>query len=89
MALNISDMKVAGTSVINSADVAGYGMVFARNGAIRTSLLPVTAEDLQLSAGQSINLLIPGGRNKAYTLDGSFNETDLTLLGGPSIAHFN
>jgi len=75
MALTISDMTVGGTSVINSETVAGYGMVFAKNGAIRSALLPVTAEDLQLSAGQSINLLIPGGRNKAYTLDGSFETT--------------
>ena len=35
----------------------------------------MTAEDLQLSAGQSINLLIPGGQNKAYTLVGQFNGT--------------
>ena len=75
MAMTISGMTADGTSVINSETVAGYGMVFAKNGAIRSALLPVTAEDLQLSAGQSINLLIPGGRNKAYTLDGSFETT--------------
>ena len=74
-ALTISSMTVDGISVINSNTVAGYGMVFAKNGAIRSALLPVTAEDLQLSAGQSINLLIPGGQNKAYTLDGSFETT--------------
>ena len=75
MALSINAMTVDGISVINSTTVAGYGMVFAKNGAIRSALLPVTAEDLQLSAGQSINLLIPGGQNKAYTLDGSFETT--------------
>lgn len=72
MALTISDMKVDETSVINTNMAAGYGMVFAKNGAIRTALLPITAEDLALAPGQSINLLIPGGRDKDYTLDGSF-----------------
>ncbi|MBR1629432.1 MAG: right-handed parallel beta-helix repeat-containing protein, partial [Lachnospiraceae bacterium] len=70
--LHISDLKILGRSAINSAAQAGYGMVFARNGSIRTSLLPVTAEDLQLGAGSSINLLFPGGQNTDYTLDGSF-----------------
>ena len=75
MALTITDMKVNDTSVVNSDTVAGYSMVFARNGAIRTSLLPVAALDLNLAAGDSINLLIPGGRNKTYTLVGQFNGT--------------
>ena len=73
MALSISGMTVDSISVINSNTTAGYGMVFAKNGAIRTSLLPVTAEDLILTPGQSINLLIPGGQGKSYTLDGSFD----------------
>ena len=75
MALSISGMSVDGTSVINSNTEAGYGMVFAKNGAIRSALLPVTTEDLTLSAGQSINLLIPGGQNMSYTLDGRFEPT--------------
>ncbi len=74
-ALTISSMTVDGISVINSNTVAGYGMVFAKNGAIRTALLPITADDLKLAAGQSVNLLIPGGQNMAYTLDGSFETT--------------
>lgn len=72
MILNISDMKVDDTSVINSTTVAGYGMTFAKNGAIRPGLLPVTAEDMVLGVGQSITLLIPGGRDKSYTIDGKF-----------------
>ena len=71
--LKISNMQIGGLPVVNSSTEAGYGMVFAKNGAIRSALLPVTAEDLMLAPGQSINLLIPGGRNKAYTLDGSFD----------------
>ena len=72
--LNISSLKVNDNPVINTADVAGYGMVFAKNGAIRSELLPVKAEDLQLDARHSVTLLIPGGRNMAYTLDGGFAE---------------
>ena len=80
MPLSISDMKVNNTSVINSSTVAGYGMVFAKNGAIRKALLPITEDDLKLEAGSSINLLIPGGRNMDYTLDGSFTtDTSVTV----------
>lgn len=75
MPLTIISMKVDDVSVINSNTIAGYGMVFAKNGAIRTALLPVTESDLTLAAGQSVSLLIPGGRNKSYTLDGEFETT--------------
>lgn len=72
MTLTINSMTVGGYSVIDSADVAGYGMVFAKNDKIRTALLPVTAADLTLEARQSINLLIPGGRNMDYLINGEF-----------------
>ncbi len=79
MPLNVSDVKMtvndSDISVINSSTSTGYGMVFAKNGAIRTALLPITASDLTLAAGQSVSLLIPGGQNMAYTLDGSFETT--------------
>ena len=75
MTLNISEMKVHDTSVINSSTEAGYGMVFAKNGAIRSALLPITAADLTLTEGQSVSLLIPGGQNMTYTLDGKFVPT--------------
>ena len=77
--LTVSDLKMtvngSPISVINSGTSTGYGMVFAKNGAIRTALLPITASDLTLAAGQSVSLLIPGGQNMAYTLDGSFETT--------------
>ena len=76
MGLTISDMTVYDQPVINNSTVAGYGMVFAKNGAIGSALLPVTAEDLQLDAGDSINLLIPGGQGMTYTLDGRFTATE-------------
>lgn len=76
MALKISDMKVNGTSVINSDTVAGYGMVFAKNGAIRSALLPVSESDLSLAANQAVTLLIPGGRNMNFSLEGSFTTSE-------------
>ena len=80
LTLTISGMTVNGTSVINTNTVAGYGMVFAKNGAIRSALLPVEAEDLTLIPGASINLLIPGGRNMNYTLDGAFGTSAETTV---------
>ncbi len=82
MALTISDI-VLGTgenakSVVNTATVAGYGMVFAKNGAIRSALLPVKAGDLVLAAGNSVTLLIPGGRNTNYTLTGTFTTDEVS-----------
>jgi len=77
--LNITDLQMtvngSDLSVINSSTSAGYGMVFAKNGAIRTALLPITAADLALTAGQSVSLLIPGGQNMGYKLDGEFETT--------------
>ncbi len=76
MKLTVGAMTVGGMTVINSSSEAGYGMVFAKNGAIRSALLPVEASDLILEAGKSVNLLLPGGRNMSYTLDGAFERTD-------------
>ena len=82
MALNVTGMTVNGASVINVVPeasvegVAGYGTVFAKNGAIRTALLPVTAEDLQLDEGQSVTLLIPGGWGMGYTVNGRFSVSE-------------
>ena len=73
--LKVDVMTVMGQSVINN-----YGLVFAKNGAIQTALLPVTEEDLTLSAGESINILVPGGRNQTYTLKGTFTDKDGTAL---------
>lgn len=72
MALTVSDLTVGGRSVINTASQAGYGMVFAKNGAIRSALLPVESTDLVLEVGKSVNILIPGGRDMTYSFSGSF-----------------
>lgn len=72
MTLTVSSLTVGNKSVVNTSSVAGYGMVFAKNGAIRSTLLPVKSEDLVLETGKSINLLIPGGQNMAYSVQGRF-----------------
>ncbi len=80
--LNVAAMTVNGRPVISSPGSVGYGFVFARNGAIRRALVPVKAEDLVLPPQSSLNLLIPGGRNMAYALTGSFpgaGETSIRL----------
>ena len=82
--LTISDLKLtvngSDVSVVNNTEAeppsAGYGMIFAKNGAIRTALLPIKASDLKLAAGQSLSLLIPGGQNMSYKLDGKFAVTE-------------
>ena len=74
-ALTVSALSVLGQSVINSASSAGYGYVFAVNGAIQSKLYPITASDLTLAAGRSVKLLFPGGKNAAYSLTGSFDGT--------------
>lgn len=73
--LTINQMTVTfGTAqnVINNSEQAGYGYVFAQNGAVRSDLQPVTAADMTLEPGKSIRILLPGGRNVNYSLNGSF-----------------
>ncbi|MBQ7614285.1 MAG: hypothetical protein IJU77_04515 [Butyrivibrio sp.] len=77
MRLTITELKLtvgAGVerSVINTATAAGYGMLYAKNGALRSALLPVESADLILNSDKSVNLLIPGGKGLDYTLSGSF-----------------
>ena len=66
----------ADRSLLNSADVTGFGLVFARDGAIQEELLPVQTDEngkLLLDAnGGSVSILIPGGRNCTWKLNGAF-----------------
>ncbi len=71
-ALDIRTLTVGGQSVINTDSVAGYGTVFAKNGSIRTALLPATESDLKLAKSASIIMLVPGGQSMAYSLGGTF-----------------
>lgn len=70
--MDISALTVLGQSVINSSTTAGYGYVFAKDGVIQNELRPVTIADLTLQPGKNIKLLLPGGKNAAWTLSGSF-----------------
>jgi len=76
-ALEISSLTVGNTtigqlSVINTDSNAGYGTVYARNGSVRSALLPVTEDDLKLPANAAITLLLPGGQGMTYNFDGTF-----------------
>ena len=82
MPLDISDIVMGSgentRSVVNRSGVVGYGMTYAKNGAVRKELLPIEVDDLKLAAGASVTLIIPGGRNTDYTLTGSFNSDGTT-----------
>jgi hypothetical protein len=73
--LTLSSLTLGGRSVVNTDTQAGYGFVFARNGAIRSALLPVSASDLVLAPGGAVQLLIPGGCGQAYALEGAFDSS--------------
>ena len=85
--LTISDLTMLNHSAINIEPTetvtgqAGYGYVYAVNGAIQDTLEPIEQSDLTLAAGKSIKLLFPGGlerigNNKykgvSYSLTGGF-----------------
>jgi len=73
--LDISSMNVFGRSAINGdAGVTdyGYGFVYAKNGAIRDKLMPITADDLKLTKMKSIKLVFPGACGQNYDMTGSY-----------------
>lgn len=86
--LDISTLTVAGQSVTAASPMPG--LVFAKGGAIQSELVPVTEDDLKLAAnGGSVNILLPGGQNKAYDLEGSFDKalTDVVRLRYGGVEH--
>ena len=73
--LTVKDLTVKNKSAINNTGntgATGYGYVFALNDVIQNDLRPIVASDLVLQAGKTIKLLFPGGKNVAWTLNGSF-----------------
>ena len=71
--LRITGLTLRGYPAVNTTTQAGYGYVFAKNGAVQSSLLPITAADLTLGAGKSVKLLFPGGLyEQTYSLSGGF-----------------
>ena len=79
LTLDISDLIVTvngkAQSVINSASQTGYGYLYARNDEIQNELKPVQASDLVLAYGESVRILLPGGKNMAYSLTGTYYST--------------
>ena len=79
-ALEISSLTVGNTTVgqlgvINTTTNAGYGAVYAKNGSVRSALLPVTEDDLNLGVNAAITILLPGGQGMTYHLDGAFGSS--------------
>ena len=72
--LDISALNVFNHNAINGDELndAGYGFVYADNGAIRDELLPITADDLKLGAMKSIKLVFPGACGKDYVMTGEY-----------------
>ena len=52
--------------------IDNYGYVYAKNDEIQNALRPVKASDLVLKSGESIRILLPGGKNMAYALTGTY-----------------
>ncbi len=83
--LTLSNLTVKGSgwaeelSVINDSNTIGYGYVFAVNDTIKESLKPVKLEDLELGRREAIKILLPGGKEFQYTLEGSFASTDADI----------
>lgn len=83
--LDMSAFSMLGKSAINVPTVpatdeseevpgtAGYGFVFARNGAVQQTLLPIDQSDLVLRPYTSVKLLFPGAtkNTKTFSLDGT------------------
>lgn len=84
--------------LINRSDTlfTGYGYVYALDGAVQEILRPISvaAFDLQdtnltLRTGDSITILVPGGRGMAYKLTGCFDQTYTTDNGNALSAFLN
>ena len=74
LTLVIRDLNVTVNSTEQSV-IGNYGYVFAKNDEIQNELKPVTANDLVLKSGESIRILLPGGKNMAYSLTGQYYST--------------
>lgn len=72
--LEIGSLSVMGQNAINGTTLtdAGYGYVYAVNGAIRNQLLPITENDLKLQKMRSIMLVFPGACGQNYEMTGVY-----------------
>ena len=67
--LTITPLTVMGKTAVGD----GYGYTTAINNVTQTELLAVTQEHLTLEAGDSVRLLFPGAKNKAWSIQGTFD----------------
>ncbi len=71
LTLDISALTVTVNGTAQSV-IDNYGYVYAKNDEIQNALRPVQASDLVLAYGESIRILLPGGKNMAYALTGTY-----------------
>ena len=74
LTLDISSLAVTVNGTAQSV-INNYGYLYARNDEIQDQLKPVKASDLVLAYGESIRILLPGGKNMAYSLTGTYYDT--------------
>ena len=74
LTLVISGLNVTVNGTAQSV-IDNYGYVYAKNDEIQNALRPVKASDLVLAYGESIRILLPGGKNMAYSLTGTYYDT--------------
>ena len=55
--------------------INNYGYLYAKNDEIQGELNPVQDSDLIIPYGQSVQILLLGGKNMAYSLEGSYYST--------------
>jgi hypothetical protein len=72
-------------SLLNNSTTTGLGLVYAKDGVIQEQLLPVQADEngkLTLAKdGGSVIILIPGGRGRNFSLNGTFVDGTGTVSG--------
>ena len=71
LTLEISALTVTVNGMQQSV-INNYGYLFAKNDSIQDQLFPVTTSDLVLKSGESIRILLPGGKNMGYSLTGQY-----------------
>lgn len=71
---SVINKYISSTNGNTGSQIVGCGLVFARDAVIQSDLLPVEMQNntLKLARGGSINVLIPGGQNRDFSLQGQF-----------------
>ena len=69
--LFISDIEITVNGSQESV-IDNYGYLFARNDEIQGELKPIQTSDLIIPYGESIQILLPGGKSMDYSLTGTY-----------------